>query len=359
MDRDLIKRIVIAAGGSGGHIYPGLALAHAFTDFCPGVEVHFWGAHGGMENQIVPRRGFKLKTVPIGRLNKNVSRLERLLTLFLLPLAILRAFLFLICYRPQMVIGVGGHASGPLLLASAIMRTPNAIWEPNAIPGLTNRWLSRFVQKSLVVFEPAKPYLKTSETHLVGMPVRAEIENTRVVEHKNFHILIFGGSQGSVAINNVVSQTFQKGGKWLRGIHIIHQTGSRNFETLKKSYPPDVHIEVLPYLDDMEKRYEWADLVICRSGTGTLSELAASGCPSILVPLPTAADNHQQKNAEVLTKAGAAITILQSQFNEESLKQTILDLKNNPEKRKKMSERARQLHKPQAAKKIVQILCGA
>ena len=211
------------------------------------------------------------------------------------------------------------------------------------------------MQRSLVVFEQARPYLRTAEIHPVGMPVREEIESIRFVEHGDFHILVFGGSQGSAAINEVVRQTFQ-GGKWLDGVHIVHQTGARNFDALKRAYPPGVNIEVLPYLDDMGSRYGWADLVICRSGTGTLSELAASGCPSILIPLPTASDNHQQKNAEVLKNAGAAMIILQSEFDRESLRKAIIELKNDLKKRKKMSENVRQFHKPHAAKDIVKIL---
>lgn len=360
---DQKMRIVIAAGGSGGHIYPGLALASAFTDLHPKSKVCFWGARGGMETRVIPTKGFPLKTVAIGRLQSNVSMWERLKTLILLPLAIFHALIFLIRYRPQRVIGVGGHASGPLLLASSFLRISNAIWEPNAIPGLTNRWLSRFVQRSFVVFPSARPYLKTPQTHFVGLPVRKEIEEMTPSEHKDFHILVFGGSQGSVKINEVVRQTFQRGEreKWLQGIRVVHQTGTKHFESLKKAYSSrsqDLHVELQPYLDPIEKFYRWADLVICRSGTGTLSELAATGLPSILIPLPSASDNHQQKNAENLRDAGAAIMILQSELNESTLKDVILELKNDVGKRKEMSKRAREFHKPHAAQDIVKILCG-
>ena len=352
-----IKRVVIAAGGTGGHIYPGLALAYAFLDLCPDVEVHFWGARGGMETRIVPQSGFKLKTVSIGRLNSNVSKTERSMTFFLLPLAIFKALLFLMSYRPQVVVGVGGHASGPLLLASSLLGISNGIWEPNAIPGLTNRWLSRWVQKSLVVFEAASSHLNTSKIYFVGIPVREEIENIKPTKHRGFHILILGGSQGSALINKVICEAFQEKGSWLDEVSIVHQTGISNFKDLKETYPSHMDVEVHPYLDDMGHRYGWADLVICRSGAGTLAELAASGTPSILVPLATAADNHQQKNAQVLEKAGAAVVILESEFNGDNLKKVIIELKNHPEKRKKMSESARRLHKPRAAKDIVELLC--
>ena len=374
------KRVIIAAGGSGGHIYPALALAHAFLKLYPETQVHFWGSHGGMENRIVPQNGFSLKTIPIGRLQSNVSYLERLTTVFLLPLALLRALLFLLNYRPHLVLGVGGHASGPLLLVSSLLRTfqifhiSNAIWEPNAMPGLTNRWLSRFVQKNLIVFKEAEKYLKTSSVsistiHFVGMPVREEIKpsQAKIKMHKKFRIFIFGGSQGSVAINEVIGRTFQNQGateenqcqeknEWKKNLQVVHQTGIKNFDKFNNIYPSNMNIEVVPYIDNMGERYAWADLVICRSGTGTLFELAASGCPSILIPLPTAANDHQKKNAEVFHKSGAAIMILQNDFNELTLKKAIIELQTNFEKRNLMSRKAHQFHKPHAAENIVKIL---
>ena len=355
---DKVKRVVIAAGGSGGHIYPGLALASAFTHLYPKVEVCFWGARGGMETWLIPQSGFSLKTVAIGRLQSNVSIFERLRTVFLLPLAILKACVFLMSYRPQKVIGVGGHASGPLLLASFLLRVSNAIWEPNAMPGLTNRWLSYFVQRSFVVFQSAQHHLKTSRTDCVGFPVRKEIESVKPLEHKSFHILVFGGSQGSVVINKVVKETFERETEELDGVRVTHQTGPKNFESLRDAYSKNPHVEVWAYLDPIEQFYSWADLVICRSGAGTLSELAACGLPSILIPLSSASDNHQQRNAQALQEAGAAAMVLQSELSGGVLKNIIIELKNDLKKRQEMSKNVRKFHRPQAAKDIVSMLCG-
>lgn len=352
-------KILIAAGGTGGHIYPALAIAEAFKKIRPQIEVEFVGTAHGLENKIVPARGFKVHHLPIGRLNSNVALSERLKTLLLLPFALIKSGLLLRRENPAFVLGVGGHASGPLLLMASVLGYRNAIWEPNAMPGMANRILSRFVDDCWVVFDEAKNHLHSSQMHVAGMPVRAEIEAVGVrnkAETEPFRILIFGGSQGARGINNTTLEMVRDGGPWLEGVYIVHQTGPFDFDRMKTGYGDllkSAPVEVREYLHDMDLQYALADLVVCRSGTGTLSELAACGKPAILIPFPLAADNHQLKNAESLVKKGAAVLIEQKNLTAGLLRDTICALKADPERRARMSEAVRGFHRAQAAEHLV------
>jgi len=351
-------KILIAAGGTGGHIYPALAMADAFRARYPDAVIEFVGTADGLENKIIPAKGFKVHHLPIGRLNSNVGLGERLKTVLRMPFAFLRSISILRSYRPDFVLGVGGHASGPLLLMASLLRYRSAIWEPNAMPGLANRWLSSFVDDCWVVFEEAKPLLRGSHKHRAGMPVRAEIENLVMPDRAasaEFRVLVFGGSQGARGINNTVLELISEGGEWMKGIHFVHQTGPADFPRISAGYaslrsPP---VEVKEYLHDMGQRYAAADLVISRSGTGTLSELAACGKAAILIPLPTAADDHQRKNAESLVQKGAAVMIVQKDLNVKSLREAIMSLRANPDRLKEMGRAIRTFHSPKAAEVLV------
>jgi UDP-N-acetylglucosamine--N-acetylmuramyl-(pentapeptide) pyrophosphoryl-undecaprenol N-acetylglucosamine transferase len=239
------------------------------------------------------------------------------------------------------------------------------IWEPNAFPGLTNRWLSRVVSLCCVVFEEAANYLQTKRWQRVPMPVRQEIEEMkpRIPASAAFRILIFGGSQGSRVLNNVIVDLVAKGGSWLKTTEFVHQTGAGEYERVKAQYErlPAAsrgQVQCLPYLDDMPERYRWADLVIARSGTGTLSELAACAKAALLVPLPTAADDHQRKNAEALVKIGGARMILQNEFNADRLLKEIEDLRDNPQKVAELEKNVQRFHQAKAAEKMAQIILG-
>lgn len=349
-------KILIAAGGTGGHIYPALAMADAFLKERPDARLEFVGTAVGLENKIIPAKGFRLHHLPIGRLNSNVALSERLKTVFLLPFAFVKSFFLLRRERPDFVLGVGGHASGPLLLVAALCGYRSAIWEPNAMPGMANRWLAKFVDDCWVVFEEAKPWLKNSHLHRAGMPVRREIEDMPVAavsRDPKFNILVFGGSQGARGVNNAVLEMVNQGGDWLREVRIIHQTGSVDFERIRSSYKPGVPVEVREYLHDMGDQYAKADLVICRSGTGTLSELAACGKAAILIPLPTAADDHQRKNAESLVAKDAAVMIVQKDLTPASLLKVVNDLRADPARRALMGKNIRQFHQARAAETLV------
>lgn len=352
-------KILIAAGGTGGHIYPALAMAEAFQKKKPDVSIAFVGTAHGLENKIVPAKGFPVLHLPIGRLNSNVALSERLKTLALLPWALVKSALLLKREKPDFVLGVGGHASGPLLLMASLLGYRNAIWEPNAMPGLANRILSRFVDDCWVVFDEAKPHLHNRQLHVAGMPIRKEIESIGAQskpEGKPFRILIFGGSQGARGINTTTVEMIRQGGEWLNGVHIVHQTGSADFERIKSAYGDFLKtgvVDVREYLHDMEQQYANADLVICRSGTGTLSELAACGKASILIPFPFAADDHQRKNAESLVDRGAAALLVQKDLTVESLRDLIMQLRADPNRRAQMSERIKSFHRPRAAEHLV------
>jgi UDP-N-acetylglucosamine--N-acetylmuramyl-(pentapeptide) pyrophosphoryl-undecaprenol N-acetylglucosamine transferase len=256
------------------------------------------------------------------------------------------------------VLGVGGYASGPLVLAAALCRIPTSIWEPNAHPGLTNRWLSRFVPKSLIVFESARAYLYSPEIILVGLPVRKELESIPAREvDDQFHVLSFGGSQGAKAINDCLEKAVQEEPQWLHKGSLVHQTGSADYERIMAGYQKSVFdVKCFEYLFEMDKHYQWADVVVCRSGASTIAELCASGKASVLIPLPTAADDHQRKNALALVEQGAAILIEQKNLTSAKLNETLLQLQNSPEKVSLMAQNARRLHQPLAADVIAQLL---
>jgi UDP-N-acetylglucosamine--N-acetylmuramyl-(pentapeptide) pyrophosphoryl-undecaprenol N-acetylglucosamine transferase len=333
------RKILIAAGGTGGHIYPALAVAHSLKKLQPGTEIEFVGTRLGLENKIIPPQGFKVNHLPIGRLNSNVSARERLTTLLLLPLAFIKSFLVLRKFKPDLVLGVGGHASGPLLLVAAVFGYRTAIWEPNAMPGMANRILSRFVNEAFVVFDDAKSHLRARHISDSGMPVRAEIEAMEKVNSSGdgkFNILVFGGSQGSKGLNNTVVEMVRENPEWAKGIFLVHQTGAVDYGRVKELYGQLLNsgqIELHDYLHDM----------------GTVSELAACGRPAILIPLPTAADDHQTKNAESLAKRGGAVLLPQKGLTAEKLKATIEELRTQPERLRNMSLAIQKFHQPQAA----------
>ncbi len=331
-------------------------MADAFLQERPDARVEFVGTPGGLENKIIPAKGFVVHHLTIGRLNSNVSVTERLKTLLMMPLAFITSLRLLRREKPDFVLGVGGHASGPLLLMAALAGYRSAIWEPNAMPGMANRLLARFVDDCWVVFEEAKPLLHNSHLHQAGMPVRKEIEDMRAAERPGgaeFRILVFGGSQGARGINNSVMEMINKGGDWLRGVRFVHQTGPADFARIRAGYSQDAPVDVREYLHDMGDQYARADLVICRSGTGTLSELAACGKAAILIPLPTAADDHQRKNAESLASKDAAVMIVQKDLTADRLRAEIERLRADPARLKAMGNRARAFHQPHAAENLV------
>lgn len=361
-----MRTVLIAAGGTGGHIYPALAVAEELKTQHPDLRVEFIGTPKGLENRLIPESGYPLNLIPIGRLNSNVSKRERITTLLQLPWAVLKCFLLILKRRPVMALGFGGFVSGPVMLASALLRVPTGIWEPNAMPGMANRLSSRFVEAVWLVFDVARANIKARRFREAGMPVRKDIEalySQRLVEldsqpealNREFHLLIFGGSQGARGINEAVCQMLLDFPGDFNGVHIVHQTGKLDFERIRERYDGGLsaelreRVQVLSYLNDMAQRYAWADLIVCRSGTGTLSEIAACGKAAILIPFPAAADDHQRKNAETLQAQGAARMIVQSELTPERLRGEIRRLLDDRRQRRAIEIKALKFHRPKAA----------
>lgn len=344
------KVIVIAGGGTGGHIYPGIAIARALMKYDPSVEVHFVGTSRGLETKIVPREGFPLHLIESGQLNVS-SRWQKIKTLIRLPLGLWQSAKLLGRLKPLYVIGVGGYASGPFVLAASFIGFNTAIWEPNAMPGMANRLLAKFVDKCFVVFPDAKKILKHKDIQQVGMPVRAEIENARRQKSAdgNFHLLAFGGSQGSRVINTALSDAVLQGGEWVKDLSVVHQLGVYDFQQVSEKYKQaHCQVEAQEFIFDMPKYYQWADIIVSRGGASSIAEAAAFGIIPIIVPLP-AADNHQQKNAESLVEKNAGRMILQKDLTPDRLISEIQALRSDKSLRENMVQNIKAFYVPQAA----------
>ncbi|MCJ8275729.1 MAG: UDP-N-acetylglucosamine--N-acetylmuramyl-(pentapeptide) pyrophosphoryl-undecaprenol N-acetylglucosamine transferase, partial [Bdellovibrionales bacterium] len=311
--------VVIAGGGTGGHIYPGLALAEKLKSSHPNIQVHFVGAKGGLEEKIIPRHGYPLHLFKIDRMHHSVGLLRRLKTLFLLPFCFIHAAFLYFKLKPAWVLGVGGFASGPFVFTSAILGGRTAVLEPNAFPGLANRWLSKVVNFCFVVFSESKNYFPKKKVKAVGLPVRIQKNHSPSHYEKGrpLRLLVFGGSQGARAINEVVGDWVETLGFQGAEFEIVHQVGQRDFDNWKERYSNkhENFLKYSEYIHDMPDKLDWADLIVCRAGIGTVAEVAMVGKPAIFIPRPTAADNHQQKNAEVLVSRGAAAMVVQKDFN--------------------------------------------
>lgn len=346
-------------------MFPGIAVAKALKDIDPSCEVYFVGTAQGLETQLVPAAGFPLFLIPGGKLNFKGRYLLKLKTLIRLPFGFLKAARLLLRHPPQAVLGVGGYASGPFVLVASLMGFRTALWEPNAYPGLANRWLSRFVDRAFVVFQDAENRLKGKAIQRLGMPVRAEIEkgyqNNKLNPHpaldaqKPFNILCFGGSQGARAINEAFSQVLLQDGAKMN-INVVHQIGSTDWKVYQERYKNlGPWLQSMEFLKDMPERYAWADLVIARAGASTVAEIAAFGKPAIMIPLP-GAEAHQEKNAEALAEVGAVVLLRQSELSAARLKQEIESIKVDLDRRRQMSQKVTEFFEPKAAHQIAQAL---
>ena len=352
------KTIVIAGGGTGGHIYPGVAIARALLQQDTNIQIIFVGSHGGLEEKIIPREKFKLHLISGGKLNFSGQWMLKLKTLIKLPMGLIESVFLLNKYKPDFVLGVGGYASGPFVMMATLLGYRTAVWEANAHPGLANRLLSKLVKTSYVVFDESRKSLSSKNILNFGMPVRSEIENSSAslsqTEKRDgkFHILSFGGSQGSRAISKVLSDAILARGPWTSGVFVIHQIGSTDWSIMQKKYEGagDL-VEPVEFIYDMPNKYAWSDLVIARGGASTIMELAAFGVVPIIIPLP-AADNHQQHNAESLVKNNAGRMILQSDLTVENLIKSISELRDQPQKMLEMKNNIKKLFKPKASEKI-------
>lgn len=345
-------RAILAGGGTGGHVIPALAIANQLKKSYD-ADVLFIGTARGIENRLVPAAGFPLQLVRVGAL-KNVSLLTRAKTAFDLPRAIWDAGRMLNEFAPDVVIGVGGYASGPAMLAAVVKHIPTLAFEPNVIPGFANRVVARFVSAAAVHFEETAKYFRHAE--VTGVPVRQAFFEIPPKRGGIPTVLVFGGSQGAHAINEAIIRCLPVLLHEAPGIHIIHQTGERDYNDALAAYRGlGEAAEVSKFIEDMPAAFAQADFVVCRSGASTVAEIAAAGKPAVFVPFPRAADDHQTVNAIALERAGAAVLLEESKLDGVWLAETIAALLGDPSRLARMSEAARGLAHPNAARDIAQM----
>ena len=347
--------IVMAGGGTGGHVVPLLAVARELK--ARGHACVFIGTRTGFEAKMVPAAGFPLEFIEIGGL-KRVGAMRTIRTLVQLPFSVLKVLRMLNKFQPAAVFSLGGYAAGPVVLATLRKRLPLVVMEPNAMPGLTNRQAGRFVTRALLSFPEAARFFPRGKSEITGLPVRPEFFAIQPKPREAMiTILITGGSQGSRTLNQAAAGSWRYFREAAFPVRFIHQTGTATHAVLARKFAESgVQGEVLPFIDDMPQAFRSADLVICRAGAGAVAELAAAGKPSILVPLPHAADQHQLRNAEAFDKAGAARLILDQDMDGGRLFEEVGKLRSQPDLLKRMGERARTFAHPDAARRAADVL---
>ncbi len=351
-------RMLIAGGGTGGHVFPGIALAEEVVTRHPSNDVVFVGTARGLEATVVPQAGFPIELIDVKGL-KGKGLLGTLKNLLLLPLAFFQSVAVLRKWRPDMVVGVGGYASGPVVLVAWLMRIPTAVQEQNAIAGFTNRVLGRFVQAAFTAFPEAVRQFPRRKVFQLGNTIRRQLMENYMrpgSHHERPRLLVFGGSQGAHALNMRVIEALPHLADLRETLRITHQTGAKDREYVEKGYravgfEPDVR----EFISDMSAAYAESDLVVCRAGATTLAELTVCKRPSILVPFPAAADNHQVQNALSLVSAGAAVMIEERDLTGEVLAHEIRAILGSEERLERMARAAGRLGSPQASREIADV----
>ncbi len=355
-DREVPKlKFVMAGGGTGGHVMPLIAVARELRR--RGHSALFIGTREGMEGRLVPKEDFPIEYIEIGGL-KRVGWRKTLRTALQLPLSILRSVKLMRRWRPAAVFSLGGYVAGPVTLAAWMLRVPVVLMEPNAMPGMANRWISKIARRALLSFSEAAGHFSPDKIVMTGLPVRREFfgiaPKTRAGK---LTVLVTGGSRGSHRLNEAGKASWPLFDRAQYPVRWIHQTGTQEFEEMRGAFVgTESEGYVTPFVDDMPGAFAESDLVICRSGAGAVAELAAAGKPSILVPFPFAADQHQLKNAEAMERAGAAKLVLDKDMTGESLFQTIVAMAKEPGRLETMGAKARLQAKPDAAMRAVEIL---
>ncbi len=350
-------KVLIAAGGTGGHIYPGIAVAQEIMKRDAASEVLFVGTARGLEKKIVPENGFQLSLINSAGL-KNVGIRGLAKGLALLPKGFLEARAIIRQFRPHVVVGAGGYVSGPVLLMAAIMGVPTLVMDSNALPGFTNRRLAWFIDRAALSFDEALPFFGKKGV-VTGNPVRPEFFDVATkTRGKLFHLLIFGGSQGARAINEAMMDALPHLSELTGKMAVTHQTGEADFEKVRAAYNGSefADADVRPFISDIFNEFGKADLIISRAGATTCAEVSAAGKAAVMIPFPGAADDHQRKNAEALEKAGAVRMILQQDLNGEVLADAITSLADAPDKVSAMEKAARRLARPDAAAATADII---
>ena len=358
-------RIIIAGGGTGGHLFPGIAIAQELKKRCQEAHILFVVGRRKMERDIILKAGFEVRSIDVeGLVGKDLVHLIR--AFFKVIISTIQSLSIMRTFKPHLTVGVGGYTSGPVCLMGWFFRVPTAIHEQNSIPGITNRILAPLMKKVFISFEESRLYFETKKLFLSGNPIRDEIMNPKVFSkrvsesdpiQKKFVILVMGGSQGARAINKAVLFALKELKKESVIPFMIHQTGSQELEKVAAEYNEiGIEGEVTAFIDNIANAYARADLVICRAGATTIAELAALGKPSILVPYPYATHKHQDFNAKALAAFGGADIILQKDLNGTTLAKKIRRYMEEPDALKQMSLFALKAGRPQAKEIIVEEL---
>jgi UDP-N-acetylglucosamine--N-acetylmuramyl-(pentapeptide) pyrophosphoryl-undecaprenol N-acetylglucosamine transferase len=356
-------RMLIAGGGTGGHLFPGLALAEEVKTRHPRNDVLFVGTSRGLETRIVPKNGFPLELIEVGPL-KRQGALGTLRGLGRLPRALWQSRRILRRFDPDVVVGVGGYASGPLVITAWMMRIPTAVQEQNALPGFTNRTLGRFARACFIAFEEARAAFPPQRTHLLGNPIRrAFLDNylhSKEPSGERLSILVTGGSQGAHVLNLRVAEALESLAPALgRKLRVVHQTGEKDLEEIARRYQAleksGMQAKATAFIDDMAQAYAQADLLVCRAGATTIAELTVCKKPAILVPFPYAADDHQTVNARSLVNNGAAILLPEHELTGEKLAEKLRALEGDRERLRRMARQSGLLGRPEAAREIAEV----
>jgi len=355
--------VVIAGGGTGGHLFPGLAVAEEFRKRDDSVEVVFVGTEHGIEARVIPREGYPLKFVRAeGIVGKSFFRKVR--SIAKVFLSVWDSYGILNSVMPDMVIGVGGYASGAAVLVAHLKSIPTMIHEQNSVPGMTNRILSRFVDQVCITYQESLSVFPRGKTFLTGNPVRAKIlrgereaaQKLFSLDREMFTVFVFGGSSGATSINRTMVDALNYLGEYREKIQFLHQTGERDYESVREAYRKSgFKGTVAPFIYQMAEAYAAADMVISRAGATTLAELTALGKPSLLVPYPHSAGRHQEFNAIKLREMGAAFVVFDNEMSGEVLAKHILEMFGNASVGKEMQRASRGLGRPEACARIVDI----
>jgi len=349
-------KVLIAGGGTGGHLFPGIALAEELKRRDPENISVFIGTKGGIESRVIPKEGFELRNIDIKGL-KGKPPIEKICNLFLIPKSVYQSILLIKEYNPELIIGMGGYASAPVIFAAVLTGIKTAICEQNTIPGITNRVMAGFVNRVFISFPETKHLSSTKKTRYTGNPVRKRLidgASKQKVGKGKFTLLILGGSQGAHSINENMLNALDYLMPVKESLKIIHQTGDTDYHRVCQAYEEKVFdSETKNFIDNMAEAYAEADLVLCRAGATTISELTVYGKASLLVPYPFAANNHQEINAKVLSNRGAAKMVLNGDLSGKNLAEMITGLASNPVTLSKMAKEASKLGKPKASEDIV------
>lgn len=357
-------KVVIAGGGTGGHLFPGIAIAQEFAGRNARTRLLFIGSGRPLEKETLGRLGFDLRSIGIEGI-KGRGLWNQVKAAFKIPTAILVSAGILFRFKPHIIVGVGGYSAGPVITAGWLMRKRRVLHEQNTIPGVTNRMLARFVDRCYVSFDQTRGIAHRSNARFYGNPVRKELlENTATAEYaaedmsargpaQTFTVAVVGGSQGAHAVNQAVEEALMHLLPKER-FYFIHQTGADDETTMRNAYNRiGMRADVRAFFKDMAGLYRQADLLVCRAGATTVAELTALGKAALFVPYPFAADNHQEKNAEAMVQHGAALMIRQKELSGAKLAGHIKSLADDPTKLVEMAEKAALLGRPKATEAIV------